>query len=304
MEVHVFVVGTKVITDKGYKNIEDVKVGDKVLTHKNRYKTVLKIGHNDDKQTYFVKSQGMFKTETTENHPYYVREMKWVWNNEMRRNEKKWEEPKFKQVKDINKNDFVGINIPIIEENPLNLDSELCYLLGRYVADGHIRHSKRAKRKNSFQYGVVYSIGDNKIKDFKSKISNRHLSIYKHSKGCYRAVLNSKEIVELIEKLNFGKGAINKRIPSEILNLPISLAKNFLDGYMSGDGCFTQNRFQASSISKQLIMQLQLLIAKIYKTSSNVNLCIRPKKHTIEGRIVNQNTVYSITFSKKNKQAE
>ena len=31
-----FVAGTKVYTSTGYKNIEDVKIGDMVLTHKNR----------------------------------------------------------------------------------------------------------------------------------------------------------------------------------------------------------------------------------------------------------------------------
>ena len=33
-------VGSKVLTKEGYKNIEDIKVGDKVLTHKNRYMSV------------------------------------------------------------------------------------------------------------------------------------------------------------------------------------------------------------------------------------------------------------------------
>lgn len=36
-----FVAGTKVLTDNGYKNIEDIQIKDKVLTHKNRYRSVL-----------------------------------------------------------------------------------------------------------------------------------------------------------------------------------------------------------------------------------------------------------------------
>ena len=36
-----FVDGVKVTTDKGYKNIEDINVGEKVLTHKGEFKTVL-----------------------------------------------------------------------------------------------------------------------------------------------------------------------------------------------------------------------------------------------------------------------
>lgn len=36
-----FAAGTKVLTIDGYKNVKDVKVGDLVLTHNNRYKSVL-----------------------------------------------------------------------------------------------------------------------------------------------------------------------------------------------------------------------------------------------------------------------
>ena len=37
-----FAKGTKVLTSMGYKNIEDIEIGDKVLTHKNRFKEVEK----------------------------------------------------------------------------------------------------------------------------------------------------------------------------------------------------------------------------------------------------------------------
>lgn len=33
-----FVAGTQVYTDKGYKSIEDIRVGDMVLTHKGRFR--------------------------------------------------------------------------------------------------------------------------------------------------------------------------------------------------------------------------------------------------------------------------
>lgn len=37
-----FMGGTQILTDQGYKSIKNVQVGDKVLTHKNRYKRVTK----------------------------------------------------------------------------------------------------------------------------------------------------------------------------------------------------------------------------------------------------------------------
>jgi site-specific DNA-cytosine methylase/intein/homing endonuclease len=297
-----FVAGTKILTNEGYKNIENIEVGDIVLTHKNRFKEVLKIGHNENKQLYRLKAQGILETYVTENHPYYVRTMHRVWNNNKRSYDRVFGQPCWKEVKELTKQDFVGINIPMSEKNPFNLDEEECWLLGRYIADGHIRHDKRKNRINSYQYGVVYSIGNKKIDDFKNHLNKYHASIYPHTNSCYRAVINSQKLVEFIEKMNFGKRALNKDIPMFVLNLPKILAKCFLDGYMSGDGCFINNSYKATSISQNLIMKLQLLIAKVYGTSSNINFTIRNKTCVIEGRKVNQHNTYQIQFNKEVKK--
>jgi len=69
-----FVAGTKVLTEGGLKNIEDVKVGDMVLTHENRYRKVLRVGGKMSETVKLV-SSGTLITETTKEHPYYVREL-------------------------------------------------------------------------------------------------------------------------------------------------------------------------------------------------------------------------------------
>ena len=137
-----FIAGTKILTDKGYKNIEDIKVGDMVLTHKNRYQKVTVIG-NKQAEIFRVKAQGSIETFVTGNHPYYVRTKSKKWNNEERKYERIFSKPEWKEVKDLTTNDFVGINTPLTEENKHELDKETCWLLGRYVADGHIRHDRR-----------------------------------------------------------------------------------------------------------------------------------------------------------------
>lgn len=66
-----FVAGTKVITKEGYKNIENIKTGDMVLTHKNRFMPVLKTGGDTNKDIYKLKVQGFLETECTDYHPFY-----------------------------------------------------------------------------------------------------------------------------------------------------------------------------------------------------------------------------------------
>ena len=67
-----FVAGTKVITKNAIKNIEDVVVGDYVLTHTNAFQKVLNVGGKYS-NTLELKAQGVKPTKTTHEHPYYVR---------------------------------------------------------------------------------------------------------------------------------------------------------------------------------------------------------------------------------------
>ena len=291
-----FVKGTQIITKDGYKYVENIKTGDMVLTHKNRFKKVLKTGYDEDKVIYKLRAMGMFDTFVTGNHPYYVITRTKKWNNTYRKYDYQYSDPYWKEVKDLTSDDYISINIPKIEKNTYNLDEETCWLLGRYVADGHIRYSKRCDRKNGYQYGVIYSIGNSKIEDFKTHLTKFHASIHQHTKSCFRAIINSQELVNFIRENNFGEGAINKKIPQLILDLPKNLAKSFLDGYMSGDGAFTNNEFKATSVSKELIMGIEQLMVKIYGIGCSIYYTKRPKTTIIEGRLVNQKDSYSIAF--------
>ncbi len=71
-----FSAGTKVITDEGEKNIEDIEVGDKVLskneeTGEQDYKEVTAL-HRNEKDTTYKLSVGNQIIETTDNHPFWV----------------------------------------------------------------------------------------------------------------------------------------------------------------------------------------------------------------------------------------
>ena len=167
-----FKAGTLITTDKGYKNIEDIQVGDMVLTYKNRFRKVVlpMITHSD--KIYEVCVQGS-TAEVTEEHPYYVRESGMWWNSNSRRYERVFLEPKWKRVSELCKGDYIGFPINDLSENPHNLTSEDCWLLGRYLADGHYRKQKVGNR---YKYQVIYSVGDMKVEAFKNAVS-RHFFV-------------------------------------------------------------------------------------------------------------------------------
>jgi len=294
-----FVGDTRVITTTGYKQIKDIRIGDKVLTHTNHFQSVVSIG-NTRKQVYQVKAQGIPDVFTTKEHPFYVRQMKRVWNNEKRTYQRYFNNPMWVKASELQKDDFIGINVPMTEENPLKLTMEDCWLLGRYIADGHLRCNKRPDRQNSYQYQVIFSIGAKKLQHFQEKVT-RHFSCFPHSESVFRCVISSKKLVEFLQTHNVGQSANTKNFPAFVFNLPATLAEQVLEGYMSGDGCKRHSGYKATTVSKELALGLVRLVAKCYRVNANVEFCKRPTTTVICGRTVNQQDTYTVSFHKEMK---
>lgn len=286
-----FVKGTKVLTDIGYKNIEDLKAGDMVLTHKNRYMPIVNIGGECNKEIYSLRVQGFLKTKCTDYHPFYCKRNK---------NSK----PEKIKLKDIKKGYYIGSHINNESINNFNLSNEDCWILGRYVADGHIRKEKRKGRVNSYYYQCILSIGDDKVDELKKIVKEHHFSCYSHSESTCRVVFSSMDLVNFIINNNFGTSADSKKIPQFVLNLPVDKLQNFLDGYMSGDGCDINGKYQATTVSQELAMSLCLVIQKVYRVGCRIYFDERSATHEIQGRVVNQKDTYMIRFMKEaQKQA-
>lgn len=69
-----FPAGEFIVTEKGYKRIEEISVGEKVLTHKNRFKTVTKtLSRKLEKEKIFtIKSSNNQNIRVTGEHPLRV----------------------------------------------------------------------------------------------------------------------------------------------------------------------------------------------------------------------------------------
>jgi DNA (cytosine-5)-methyltransferase 3A len=292
-----FVASTSVLTSSGHKHIEDIVPGDMVLTHTGKYQKVLKIG-NKKAKTFNLSAQGLLVTTTTSDHPYYIREMTRKWDNEKRTSYRSFSEPVWKEVKDIKKGDFIGIPIPTVESNPLNITDDEALLIGRYIADGHTRKDYRSSenRPHHRYWQLIISVGKDKSVYFNQKYKLKH-SFYKHTDSCYRAVFSSKRLVEIVEE-NCGCGAKNKFISNTLLNLPIEKLKLLLKGYIEGDGYLKGNKYRCDTISKNLVLSLTLAIHKCYRSGISVYFNKNNPTHVIEGRTVNQSDSYTLDFRK------
>lgn len=65
-----FPAGAQVLTDQGFKAIEKICVGDMVLTHKGRYRKVVRVGVKEHASTIVLRGIGNCAIECTPNHPF------------------------------------------------------------------------------------------------------------------------------------------------------------------------------------------------------------------------------------------
>lgn len=296
-----FGAGTKILTNLGYKNIENIEIGDLVLTHKNRYRRVLDIGSKISR-CYTLRAHGFVDTIVTHDHPYYARKKMFVWDNLIRSKQMILDKPKWVKASDLSGNYYIGLNVPTIEENPLNITEEEAFILGRYIADGHTRKGfrKGEGRPNDRIWELVLSIGENKINNF--NVSIKH-SICKHSESVYRVIFYNKRLVQIAEQ-HCGCGALNKYFSETLINLPCKILKKMLDGYLSGDGYFANNGWNITTISSVLPLSLQRVVAKLYHKHVNITFNNVECTHVICGRNVHQHDQYLLRFSEISKRFE
>lgn len=300
-----FVAGTLITTKEGYKNIEDIEIGDEVLTHTNSFKKVVEPMVNQAEGIYNIRIQGSPINTVTGEHPYYVREMYRTYKKEegKRKNRRNWTEPKWVKAKDLDpKKHFVGFAENQLEENPYGITETEAWLIGRYVADGYLRTGKRSGKGREGQYNnqVIFCIGKHKLNDFKEQAGEEYYIGYAEDRTVFKGRLINKRMTELC--LKAGRGSENKVVPDFILNLPKELLEMFLNGYLSGDGYENSKEIRAVSISQKLIFGLGQVVQKVYNTPYSIYYHEPAKTKVIEGRTVNQKPQWSIAFSKARKK--
>jgi AmmeMemoRadiSam system radical SAM enzyme len=185
----------------------------------------------------------------------------------------------------MEKGDGIPAAIPV--------DAEFAELIGYYCAEGH--STKCADRPSSFN--VVFSYGKHegvlirrtayllgKIFGVKPKIVTRRTTI---------TVEASKSSLGILLTDLCGNKSHNKKVPSEIARSKRVVIHSFMRAFLAGDGCVLKDSIAFNTVSRRLAMGLyHLLLLLGYLPSFYV--WNPPKKKIIEGRLVNQSTLYYV----------
>ena len=324
-----FVKDTLVLTNTGYKEIQNVVLDDKLLTHTGQFQNIVNLQRKEyTGQLYNIKLK--YHPEIiscTEEHPFYVREKKRSWNNSLttaaslRKYEYEFGEPEWKNASKLTLNDHFGMVINSKEELPT------------FTFDKQINQTRTDKLSITLDnpdewFTLGYFVGDGWIQDTKKSdgIRDTHIIRFSFHEDDIQSLDRIKKVLDITYKdrcgkgvkygcanvmwfnilKQFGKYAHGKLIPEWIQDAPKHLIQEFINGYVASDGhiCKNKNNTTVVTVSHNLAYGLQRLYLKIGHVAS-VEKTIRPKTCVIEGRTVNQRDTYKISIytEKQRKQS-
>ncbi|MEZ4887410.1 MAG: DNA gyrase subunit A [Chitinophagales bacterium] len=289
-----FVAGTLVSTPKGLIPIEDLEIGAEVYTQSGTQKIT---------QLYIMPKQPLLEVETSNGavnvctkgqmFKVFTPNLTMVW----------------KEAKNIQIGDYIvsrsisKTNTEYSSINNLNIDEDLGYFLGHFLADGWIdRDNKRGYHRISFANNSIEIMEEVqriiKVKfDENSNISSRNGMFYLR-------IHNTKLNSWLIETLGISnKLAHNIEVPNYILQSPKSVICAFISGFIDGDGSIHKNRNSATlfSISEKFIRQIQALFINLGIYSTIYAQECKPTKW--KNRVFKRNFIgYSLEISSNSFQ--
>lgn len=254
-----------------------------VMSKDHNWHIVNKFFSQGKKMTFHVSAQGFEDIHCTPEHQFFVR---------LNKNA----QPQWVQAKELHKGCYFGV--PVIEEQiPFVTDNlDFWYIMGAYIGDGWV---------NSTNGDIKISCNQKKLEELKNRFDRMHYqyTINQTSKNCWNIRTHNNILKESILNL-FGSGAESKRIPFEVIALPIPQLKEFYNGYLNSDGCKIKNNNQFTTINKNIAYSFCLIINKLFKKICNIyKVKTTPTKY-IEGRLVNQKDWYQLRFKEQDSNRD
>jgi len=256
-----FTAGTLILTDTGYKNIEELKIGDRLLSaFGDSFNEILDISiHEAD--VVDARVFGCIPFSVTPDHPFLAEKRINKWHRNIG-----YRDRGYYPFSELSLHDVVTIpKSPILFENILTYDDY--WVLGYYVGDGHYSAGR-------------YKLSANETKAIEiEKHADAHREKLYSSRSCIEYELHSTGHEYLFEYLaQCGDNALTKAVPPVVLFGSAEAKKAFLDGYLTADGCMAYESF--NSVSKTLVAGISRILYDLGITCS-INIQERPE----EGRI-------------------
>ncbi len=313
-----YVSGSFIRTFSGLKKIEDVKVGDLVLTHNGHYKPVVKTMVSKSSDVYRIKTDPSNNFLLTGNHPIFTQEIKFgvIWDKNLQKHRylKRLLSNGFKEVSKLDKTkDFLKLGYSKLEiipeddpDNPYNIDfsnPDFWWICGLYMADGWREFVKRTRKDGSIRIDHRLFLCCEKLDEEVEEISRRLTSVgvgfrVDNHRTCYKFAIHigGNRLFDYLG--TFGDKCENKRPNADVFNLPKDLLREFLNGYFYGDGSLERdsNTQTFFTVSEELAHSMPELVFKAFGQCCSISKRLG-KTGLIEGREIKCKDSYKGHFT-------
>ena len=301
-----FPAGTKVLTTHGYKNINDIALGDKVLTHNGRFMPVNALMRRTVPNVISVKAQGIATPIiTTPNHPFLIK--KKVFPG-ARKYHARYATPDWVSAERIKQGDLIAYRC--IEGSERYKTPEFWYLVGRYLGDGWIQDGKRTSkipkghrgsRVTSKNWKVVICCKKSEKEQVEKIITDAgyHYTI-SEDLTVYKFIICSKELVCFL--YSFGRYAYGKKLSGECFHLVDDYKRALFKGWFDADGYVEKNgSYKVTTVSEELALGMAQIARDCFRTPVSISKKIVNRECVIEGRKVNEKPQYCLTVSNSSR---
>jgi len=187
------------------------------------------------------------------------------------------------------------------------LDEGLAWLLGLYVAEGHVSPGGRMTLSLNAK---EIRLAERAITEFRrlgvSAAMSRSPSTL--AGNSMRVVADCVDLARVVDGW-CGHGAANKRVPPAITYASESIIRSFLEGLVDGDGCLRKDPrtgrlyYSISTVSRQLAADVLTLLHKIGVHGSMANPS-PARASEIRGRMIHGQPAYVVQWAKRSWDGE
>ena len=256
---------TIVYTKQGPKQIKNIVIGDKVIADDGNFYKIGKVLDNayygdfhmlDIKHTLVpIQLTDMHPLWTIKNDTYYQRNFSDI-VNQLKRN---LLTPEFIEVKNIDKNDFIGFPIPKYEKDIEQYTEEDCRLYGILLGDGNI------SSVNNLAYVALNKDTKKETIEFVEQyLNSRNIHItYTYSNDKYvRLTWSRNNMFKFTYEMLYDSNKEKYVLPS-MLHLPKSKILNVIKGILETDGKVKDYQIVLEITSLSIVESVRYMLMRL-----------------------------------------
>ena len=331
-----FPAGTMIETEGGPVAIEAVQLGDRVVTHAGRLRSVTEVmarahvGPLVEVRTKY----GRAPVRCTPEHPFYARR-RGTERNAAGNPTKTYGAPEWVDAANLRPGDLLlepHTNDPrplhcepVVTKQSINVAGQsgrlgrkirmgsqpqaldwqtagMAWVLGFFLAEGHVRgHAPTLTKGGPCRREVVFSVATHEAEMVVSRLAavGLHGTAQPHSQGSARVSVASPDLWSLCRTM--GKGAAGKFIPSAFHAASREWQAAFLDGYFTGDGSARSvgdsTTHRATTVSPHIARGIARMVAAAHRVIASVSTLYPAGSSVICGRAVRVREAYCVSYA-------